>query len=121
MTMNKNFSVDHQNIINGLSAKPAALARSIIGRGIDLRTELLEGRNPFICERPDYMRIACTMLLNGGFTKDSLKREYRDSNLNVTPKAAKSYVSVAFALLEQFGVIHEVEDSTYVLRIGEFA
>jgi hypothetical protein len=121
MTMNKNFSVDHQNIINKLPVKPAALARSIIGRGINLRAELLEGRNPFICERPDYMRIACTMLLNGGFTKESLKRQYRDSDLNVTPKAAKSYVSVAFALLETFGVIEESESDTYILNTGEFA
>ena len=59
--------------------------------------------NPFAESGPSFMRVACDLLLNGGFTKAMLKQRLM-TVLGWSPGTAAAHGSMATALLYAFGI-----------------
>lgn len=68
------------------------------------RSELPKGVNPFAESGPAFLRVACDMLINGGFTKASLKARLRE-DMTWTDGTAGSHVAITCALMYAFGII----------------
>lgn len=75
-----------------------------------MRWNLPKGLNPFSTSGPAFLRIACDMLINGGFTKASYKARLV-ADLSWTDGTAGSHVAIACALLFAFGIVVGKDDS----------
>lgn len=69
-----------------------------------IRSSVVQGVNPFAESGPSFMRVACAALIDGGFTKASLKQRLVDE-LVWTDGTAGAHVAMACGFLEAFGVV----------------
>lgn len=76
----------------------------------EMRAMLPKGENPFAVRGPKYLRIACDMLTNGGFTKASLKARLV-ADLEWTDGTAASHVTIAVMLLYAFGIAAQDQET----------
>jgi hypothetical protein len=65
---------------------------------------LAKGENPFAENPPKFLNVACDMLLNGGFTKASLKKAFME-RLKQSDGTAGSHVSITVAMLLPMNII----------------
>jgi|GEM_PF-1940367 len=79
-----------------------------------MRKELPKGINPFATNGPTFMRVVCSMVLSGGFTKASLKSQMMQE-LDWTDGTAASHVAMAAALMFSFGIV-KMEGDKFVLN-----
>lgn len=98
------------DIIAKLPVKPRDLAVTLCKRGTldTMRGDLSAGRNPFATSKPEFMRVVCDALLNGGFTKPQLKKLFMEK-LKWGDGTAGSHVAIACALITAFGIVQENE------------
>lgn len=80
----------------------------------ECRAKLPQGVNPFAQSGPSWLRVACDMLLKGGFTKGSLKQELIE-RLGWAEASAKPHVTIAAAIFLAFRII-TVQDDLLVLH-----
>lgn len=78
------------------------------------RAQLPQRVNPFAQSGPSFMRVACDLLLNGGFTKATLKERLM-SALGWSKGTAATHVAMTAVLLYAFGIV-TLEDDTFVLH-----
>ena len=105
-------------LVNSMPVKPAEVVRQLFRQGIDLRSELSEGRNPYEHSRPIYMRHVCNLLLKErGFSKQGLKQYLHSQNTELTEKSIESQVSIACRVVEALKLAR-LTDGRY---IGDFA
>ncbi|MFM0095576.1 hypothetical protein PQQ87_08185 [Paraburkholderia nemoris] len=103
------FEIDQKTMdlianIGNVKAKAQALVlakTNMIERAI---VALSKGENPFINTPPRFLNVACDMLLNGGFTKASLKKALME-RLGQSEGTAGSHVSIAVAMLQPMNII----------------
>ncbi|MDR9847125.1 hypothetical protein [Herbaspirillum huttiense] len=74
----------------------------------ECRAMLPRGQNPFAENGPNFLRVACDMLINGGFTKAQLKAELMNK-LGWTDGTAASHVAIAAGLFLAFSLIADRE------------
>ncbi|UUZ75405.1 hypothetical protein LP414_27195 [Polaromonas sp. P1(28)-13] len=69
-------SANHEQIISTLAVKTGELARQQLkqNRLSAIAPALKQGLNPYAESGPKFLRIACDLLLKGGFTRTSLNR-----------------------------------------------
>lgn len=77
----------------------------------DMRSTLPKRINPFAAGGPSYLRVTCDALLNGGFTRASLKQKLVQE-LSWTEGTAASHVTMAIAVLGAFRIIGKAEGSS---------
>jgi hypothetical protein len=92
-----------QSLSKSVKAKEAAVSLCKAGKVDEMRAGLPLQRNPFATEGPKYLRVACDMLMRGGFTKASLRHKMIEQ-LGWTNDTAASHVAVGVALLYAFGI-----------------
>lgn len=113
------ISVQDQAVIDALGAKSikakeAAATLCKNNRINDMRAMLPRARNPFMQGGPQYLRIACDMLIGGGFTKAQYKA-HLVRELNWSDGTAGSHVAVGCALLYSFGIMVQDPQERFVL------
>jgi hypothetical protein len=64
-----------QVVREGMPMKVKQIAERLQNRGIDLAGSLRQGINP-IDDTPGFLRVACDLLLKGGFTRHSLRAAF---------------------------------------------
>jgi len=114
------ISVEDQRVLDAIGAKSvkakeAATTLCKNNRINDMRAMLPRGRNPFATTGPQYLRIACDMLINGGFTK-AMYRARLMQDLAWTDGTAGSHVAVACALLYSFGIMTQDVQGLFVVN-----
>lgn len=103
--------------IERLPVKAAAIAKSLFADGVQVGEYLHRGVNPIrSSDKWQYVRIACHLLLNGGFTKKQLKDEFRQKDPQLKERTAEGNVSTVFALLNGLNVIKQGPAGFYTLR-----
>lgn len=97
-------------LLERLPVKVAKKAKLLMEQNLDkvARKELAAGRNPFLLKGNGYLHVACEMLLNGGFTRASLREEYI-KRLGWTQGTAFSHVSVVVSLFSALGLAVETD------------
>jgi hypothetical protein len=81
----------------------------------DMRTMLPRQANPFATGGPAFMRVACDLLLRGGFTKASLKAALI-KEFNWTDGTAGSHVAIACAVTWGFKIVKQDVGGAFVLN-----
>lgn len=102
------ISAEHQNAIARISqankkAGDQAAVLCKMNRINEMRSMLPQGQNPFATNGPGFLRVACNHLINGGFTKASLRKSLMES-FDWTEATAASHVSIAVAILGGFKI-----------------
>lgn len=99
---------DHDAMLAKMSVKAREQGTSLIkANALDgIRSDLQAGVNPFATRSPKYLRVACDMLINGGFTRASLKAALMDQ-LGWKDGSAGSHVSIVMSLMVSFGLVAE--------------
>lgn len=102
------ISAAQQAVIDRITAsnkkageQAVSLARN--NRINDMHAMLPQRVNPFATSGPGYLRVACDLLLHGGFTKASLKTSLMQA-FNWTDGTAASHVTLAMVVLVGFKV-----------------
>lgn len=80
----------------------------------ECRAMLPRGQNPFAESGPNFLRVACDLLISGGFSKAQLKSELMN-RLSWTDGTAASHVAISAGLLLAFSLIVE-ETGIYVVN-----
>jgi hypothetical protein len=95
-------------MLDKLSVKPRNELRKLIeaGQHKGLLNALLAGQNPFPYDGKRYLHVACAMLLEGGFTKATLRERYM-TQLGWTQNTAFPHVSMVCAMFDVLGVTQE--------------
>jgi hypothetical protein len=96
---------DQERQINTMSKKAQTIARTLIANGIDAKRQILSGVNPFVETGQRYLEVACSMLMQGGFTKKELKHALLSRHGHWTERTAEGQLSVAFSLLNGMGLV----------------
>lgn len=102
------LSPDQQEVIRALPKKVGDYMRKLFKRGRDVEILKLAalGENPFRDDRERTYRLAFEHLLDGGFSKRSLRAAFM-SELGWTEGAAFSEVSIVWRVLMTLGVARE--------------
>jgi hypothetical protein len=97
-------------IVEKLPVKLVKLAPSLIEHGLidRMKKDIPEGRNTFATRGPQWLRVALTALLAGGFTKPSL-RDSMMSEFTWTSGTAASHVSMVCSIFTAFGITKIVD------------
>lgn len=97
-------SLQHDLLVT-MPKKPAEIARRLFVRGIDLKSELQYGRNPYSRFRPEFMKIACDLVLQqGGFTRSQLQGALMNSD-KIGTSSVQSYSAISCSVLLNLGVV----------------
>ena len=96
---------------SALPTKAEKVARTMMGRGVNIHASLLSGENPFT----NFLSIPCEMLLAEGFTKPELKSKLMADNPHWKERTAEGQLSMAFALLNGLGCL-TMKNGRYVLK-----
>lgn len=123
-SMRFEISADDQYVLANISAKNDKAGKQAIiwckaNKIRECREELPQGRNPFAVGGSAFMRVACDMLISGGFTRASLKDELM-RKLDWTDGTAGSHVSMIVAILASFKLI-EIASDRFVIRLNRAA
>jgi len=81
-----------------------------MGRINDMRSMLPQRMNPFAEGGPAYLRVVCNHLINGGFTRASL-RVAMAQELGWSEETAASHISMAIAVLGAFRIVGKDGDN----------
>jgi hypothetical protein len=101
-----NLSDEEAAMLATMGPKPRQLAYQLLSSGIQMRTILKQGRNPFSeGVRPKFMSTVCQMLLESGFTKKALKERLLRDNQHWAERTADSHVTLIVSCLTTMGVI----------------
>lgn len=85
--------------------KARGIYTSLCKRGIDL-SDLKNGKNPVQDKSPLFLDLALLILLNTGFTRQSLKDSFV-ANLKWSDGTAQSHVGMVIGLLKPLGLLAE--------------
>ena len=109
--------VHHQTVVDGiLSKKPRELAAKWCKHGMidKMRQDLAAGTNPFAAQaRQNFESVTCDLLLNGGLTKQSLKKAFMSSLGAKEPwdeRTAASHVNIILPALVAFDIAIETPE-----------
>lgn len=94
-----------QGSLDKMSKKARQVAESLINKGIDVRKQMLNGKNPFVETGQKYLEVTAMLLMEGGFTKKELKQALLYQNPQWTERTAEGQLSVAFSLFTGFGLV----------------
>jgi hypothetical protein len=99
------ISADEEHVIAMLPVKPQKVALSLCKTGMleRIKKGVAEGHNALVETGPEWLRVALSSLLAGGFSKSEL-RESLQSELGWTEGTAASHVSMASVLILAFGI-----------------
>lgn len=98
--------------------KSERLVRSMFRNGIDLRGSLLAGTNPFVqAKSHTYMRVACDLLLKGGFTRVELRDALRQS-FNWEKTTANAHVLVCTHAFDAMGITGELQGKFTIKEVA---
>jgi hypothetical protein len=113
----RDLTAEEEVIASKLPVKTAPQYRRIVSEGyLPLMKRGLErGRNPFRIDGYKYLHIAFAMLLQGGFTKKSLRLHYM-ATCGWSEGTAFSAVSMIWHLFPAFGIATEVDGSLLPTR-----
>lgn len=115
------FEIDHEteSVIARISNQKAAQQAVILCKANKIeaaREELSKGVNPFT-ECPKYLEVTGAMILEGGFTKTSLRERF-EAEIGWKSTTAASHVSIVVSLLPTFNVIKQNGDDFTLNPIG---
>lgn len=118
---NRMLTPEQSELVRSISVKKAAeRAANLMRRGIDgeyIKSALQQRINPFANESPYFMYLTCEMLMQGGFEKVDLAREFvTNEKSQMSVKTAASHVSIALPIMKAFGVVNEI-NGRYELSI----
>lgn len=111
VTERVSLTTEQAILVRSLPVKPAKIAKTLMGRGVDLKASLRMRVNPF----NNHLQVPCAMLMEGGFTKRELKSAMMAANRRWTERTAEGQVSVAFALLDGLDCL-EQRNGRYQLK-----
>lgn len=102
------FTEREHAMLEGLAVKPRNELRKLIEVGLhkSAHATLQAGQNPFPYEGKRYLHVACAMLLEGGFTKASLRERYM-SQLGWSQNTAFPHVAMVCAMFNALGLVEE--------------
>lgn len=105
-----NLTPEDAAIVESMPVKVRVMGRNMIasGEAKGMLAKLRAGENPFPFEGKRYLHVACEMLLQGGFTKASLRERYM-TRLSWSKETSFSHVSMAISIFTAFGVIEETK------------
>lgn len=114
------ISDDDQNVLaligeKSVKTREQAIVLCKTNKINNMRSMLPKGVNPFIESGPKFLSVACDLLLNGGFTKATLKARLI-ADLAWTDGTAGSHVAIACALLYSFGIITADTSGAFILN-----
>lgn len=91
--------------VEGLSIKAGAELRKLYERGIPFESDLRAGRNPITASggRPAFLEVAFDALLEGGFTRLTLRERYINK-FSWEVRTATSHVTIVTGLFPALGV-----------------
>lgn len=97
-------------LTNGLPKKVAAWVYYIEKSGIKVTESLAQGRNPFQGKRPDFLNIACLLLLKcpQGVPRETMRYAFM-SKLSWTPETATSHVTQTKQILGALGAADDLD------------
>jgi len=98
-----------------LKAREQAIVLCKNGKVDDMRSLLPVQGNPFAESGPKYLRVACDMLMRGGFTKAQFKMQLV-SELKWGDTTAASHVALACALLYSFKIAVPDSSGAFVIN-----
>lgn len=100
----------HEAVLATLAAKTAELARQQIKQNLltTARATLSAGKNPYAETGPKFLRIACDMLLEGGFSRMMLNRAMVNQ-FGWQDTTAGPHVAQVCAMFNAFGVTQEID------------
>ncbi|MDY7537526.1 hypothetical protein QN372_00025 [Undibacterium sp. RTI2.1] len=81
----------------------------------ECRSQLPKGVNPFTESGPRFFRIACDMLISGGFTKASLKAKFIEE-LGWNEGTAGPHVALTVGVLNGFGIVKVSLPDLFILN-----
>lgn len=98
---NQALTSDQKRLVESMPKKVAAYLMTLWRKGVPERVRecARRGQNPFDCGRFRPAKVAYDMIVNGGFTKQSLRVAYQDS-LGWTENAAFSQVSIIWRVFQ---------------------
>lgn len=105
------ISADHQFCIARIASSKTreyAIVLCKQNRIEPARVELGQGLNPFAESGPAFLRVACDMLLSGGFTRGTLKARLM-ADLAWKDNTAASHVAITCGLLLAFNIVQETK------------
>lgn len=99
------YTEEEIRMMESVSSKASAELRKIIDAGTHKAAKkMLQARqNPFPYEGKRFLHVACSMLLETGFTKASLRQHYMQ-HLGWTKNTAFPHVTIACAVLQALGI-----------------
>ena len=105
-------SQEHERIISGMAIKTGELARQQIkqNRLDDIRPSLRKGINPYAQSGPKFLRLACDLLLRGGFTRSSLNKAMV-VEFGWQQTTAGPHVAQVCGLFGGFGITQEINNN----------
>lgn len=114
------ISGDDQNVLaligeKSVKTREQAIVLCKTNKVNDMRSMLPKGVNPFAESGPKFLSVACALLLNGGFTKATLKARLI-ADLEWTDGTAGSHVAIACALLYSFKIITADTSGAFILN-----
>lgn len=98
-----------------IKAKEQAITLCKTNRINEMREQLPIQGNPFNTSGPKYLRVACDMLIRGGFTKASFKMRLMEE-LGWVDTTAGSHVALACALLYSFKIASPDQSGSFTLN-----
>lgn len=114
-------SPDENVVLARMPVKPREIAlRMLKANDVEgIRLALTEKRNYYAERGPSFLRVAMTMLLNGGFSKLTLRKTF-EAELSWTEGTAASHVGIAVAILVGFKFAQEKSSQfTLMPEVGE--
>jgi hypothetical protein len=114
------ISEDDQNVLaligeKSVKTREQAIVLCKTNKINNMRSMLPKGVNPFVESGPKFLLVACDMLLNGGFTKATLKARLI-TDLAWTDGTAGSHVAIACALLYSFKIVTADTSGAFILN-----
>lgn len=105
------LSLSQESSVASMPVKVAARLRSLLLQGFDRRASaaLQQGQNPFTARGAKHLQLAGEMLLAGGFTRSSFRKECQ-ARFTWSEGTAFSQVSQAISLLRGLGLVIDQGD-----------
>lgn len=103
-------------LVAQLPKRTQSIAKSLFERGIDVRKEMLQGKNPFLTNKPAFLKPVCNLLLDRKcFTKQSLRMIYKEAFPRWSESTIKTNVTLAVQILTGLGVADDINNQV-ILR-----
>ena len=112
------LSKDQEALCEVMGVKAGYLHRQMLLQGVSIVPALKAGVNPFNEDsvRPRFMASVCSMLLESGFTKKSLKERLLRDNPDWDSRTAANHVSTVIACLMTLGALDKTTGERFVIK-----